>query len=66
MKAHNINEIIMVGWGATDETGEQSRYPRQVDLTYNSTSDCECRERYRLQTNVGPDGQDTCGGDSGL
>ena len=56
----------MAGWGAIDETGEQSQYPRQVDLFYNFTSDCNCKDRYRLETNVGPNGEDPCAGDSGI
>ena len=57
--------IYLLGWGATDRTGEQSRYPRQVDLAFNATSDCNCASRYFLQTNVGLNGEDTCEGDSG-
>ena len=57
--------ISLLGWGATDRTGEQSRYPRQLDLTLNATSDCNCSSVYFLETNVGPDGEDTCEGDSG-
>ena len=56
---------LFTGWGATDRTGEQSRYPRQVDLTYNRTTDCTCPSFYFLETNVGPEGQDPCDGDSG-
>ena len=56
---------LFTGWGATDRTGEQSRYPRQVDLTYNRTTDCTCPSFYFLETNVGPEGQDPCEGDSG-
>ena len=55
----------LLGWGATDRTGEQSRYPRQVDLSLNATSDCNCSSIYFLETNVGPNGEDTCEGDSG-
>ena len=55
----------MPGWGATDKTGEQSQFPRQVDLTLNKTTDCDCREQYILETNVGEDNEDTCSGDSG-
>ena len=61
----NNIKYILLGWGATDKTGEQSRYLRQVNLSFNSTSDCECKDRYRLETNVGPGGQDPCEGDSG-
>ena len=57
--------LFNTGWGATDRTGEQSRYPRQVDLTYNRTTDCTCPSFYFLETNVGPEGQDPCEGDSG-
>ena len=57
--------ISLLGWGATDRTGEQSRYPRQQDLTLNATSDCNCSSRYFLETNVGLQGEDTCEGDSG-
>ena len=55
----------MIGWGAIDSSGEQSQFPRQVALTYNKTTDCNCSSIYLLQTNVGPDGQDPCEGDSG-
>ena len=55
----------LLGWGATDETGEQSQFPRQVDLTLNKTTDCDCRDQYILETNVGEDYQDPCRGDSG-
>ena len=55
----------MLGWGATDKTGEQSQFPRQVDLRLNKTTDCDCREQYILETNVGEDNEDTCTGDSG-
>ena len=61
----SLSIIYMIGWGATDRTGEQSRYPRQVDLTYNRTTDCTCPSFYFLETNVGPEGQDPCEGDSG-
>ena len=57
--------ISLPGWGATDRSVEQSRYPRQVDLTLNTTRDCNCSSIYFLETNVGPDGEDTCEGDSG-
>ena len=60
-----IYNLLFTGWGATDRTGEQSRYPRQVDLTYNRTTDCTCPSFYFLETNVGPEGQDPCEGDSG-
>ena len=62
----NNIKYILLGWGATDKTGEQSRYLRQVNLSFNSTSDCDCKDRYRLETNVGPGGEDPCAGDSGL
>ena len=55
----------MAGWGATDETGEQSQFPRKVDLSFNKTTDCDCREQYILETNVGADNEDPCSGDSG-
>ena len=54
-----------LGWGAYDKTGAQSRFLRQVDLRFNSTDDCRCPAYYKLYTNVGPTGQDTCKGDSG-
>ena len=60
----NIFRVCMPGWG-WGASVEQSRYPRQVDLTFNATSDCNCSSRYFLETNVGPQGQDTCEGDSG-
>ena len=53
------------GWGATDNTGKQSQFPRQVDLSFNKTTDCDCKGRYILETNVGADYEDTCSGDSG-
>ena len=55
----------MLGWGAIDSTGEQSQYPRQVILPFNKTSNANSSARYFLQTNVGPNGEDTCKGDSG-
>ena len=62
---HDLVNVYILGWGATDRTGEQSRYPRQVDLTLNTTTDCNCSSIYFLETNVGPKGEDTCEGDSG-
>ena len=58
-------DFKLLGWGATDETGEQSQFPRQVDLTLNKTTDCDCRDQYILETNVGIDYEDPCRGDSG-
>ena len=55
----------MLGWGAIDETGEQSQFLRQVDLGFNQTTDCDCKYRYILETNVGQNNEDTCSGDSG-
>ena len=56
----------MKGWGAYDATGKQSRYLRQVELTlHEETTNCVCKKRYFLGTNVGPGGKDTCAGDSG-
>ena len=55
----------MIGWGAIDDTGEQSQFPRQVILPFNSSTNANSSARYILQTNVGPDGEDTCKGDSG-
>ena len=56
----------VLGWGLHDATGEQSRYLRQVWLTVNtSITDCGCPDDYKIQTNVGPRGQDPCDGDSG-
>ena len=55
----------MIGWGAIDNTGEQSQYPRQVILPFNHTSNANSSARYFLETNVGPNGEDTCKGDSG-
>ena len=53
------------GWGAVDGTGQQSRYLKRVELSLNKTKDCVCKDFYFLETNVGPNNQDTCGGDSG-
>ena len=62
----NKNSLLRaLGWGAYDNTREQSRFLRQVDLRFNSTDDCRCPAYYKLYTNVGPTGQDTCKGDSG-
>ena len=64
----NKNSLLRaLGWGAYDKTGAQSRFLRQVDLRFNSTEDrdCRCPAYYKLYTNVGPTGQDTCKGDSG-
>ena len=57
--------ITLLGWGATDNTGEQSQFLRQVDLGFNQTTDCDCKYRFILETNVGQDNEDTCSGDSG-
>ena len=57
--------IIMTGWGAIDETGDQSQFPRQITLPYNFSTNANKSTRYFLETNVGPDGEDTCEGDSG-
>ena len=57
--------MTIIGWGAIDKTGEQSQYPRQVILPFNKTSNANSSARYFLETNVGPDGEDTCKGDSG-
>ena len=54
-----------LGWGAYDETGEQSQFLRQVDLRFHSAASCRCPAFYELFTKVGERGQDTCGGDSG-
>ena len=55
----------MLGWGATDNTGEQSQFLKQVDLGFNSTTDCDCNDRFILETNVGQNKEDACSGDSG-
>ena len=56
----------VLGWGLYDATGDQSRYLRQVYLTVNtSVTDCVCPADYKIQTNVGPRGEDPCAGDSG-
>ena len=54
-----------LGWGATDQTGAQSRYLRQIDLRPVKPVDCTCPDFYKLETEVGPDGEDPCTGDSG-
>ena len=56
----------MLGWGAIDDTGEQSQFPRQVQLEFNKKNDCtDCKERLILKTNVGENNEDACKGDSG-
>ena len=61
-----LNHISpLKGWGAFDKTGQQSQYLRRVELSLNKTKDCVCKAFYFLETNVGLDNQDTCGGDSG-
>ena len=56
----------MLGWGATDKTGEQSQFLKQVDLGFNRTTDCsDCKDRFILETNVGQNKEDACRGDSG-
>ena len=56
----------MLGWGATDNTGEQSQFPRQVDLSFKKKNDCrDCKDRFILETNVGLNNEDACSGDSG-
>ena len=54
-----------LGWGAYDETGEQSQFLRQVDLRFHSAASCRCPAFYELRTMVGEERQDTCKGDSG-
>ena len=51
-----------LGWGAFDDTRQPSKYLRQVELTLNY----DMTQEYFLLTNVGPVGQDTCAGDSGI
>ena len=56
----------MLGWGIFDDTGEQSQFPRQVQLEFHNKTDClDCKERLILETNVGENNEDTCKGDSG-
>ena len=56
----------VLGWGLYDATGDQSRYLRQVYLSVNTAvTDCVCPADYKIQTNVGPGGEDACAGDSG-
>ena len=55
----------MLGWGATDDTGEQSQFLRQVDVGFNQTTDCDCKDQFILETNVGQNNEDACSGDSG-
>ena len=57
-----------LGWGAFDNTRRPSTYLRQVELTMNyamTNRNLRTDDKYFLFTNVGPDGQDTCAGDSG-
>ena len=59
------HQLRALGYGIVDANEESSPYLKEVDLTLYSTVDCVCPNNYLLQTNVGPDGQDTCAGDSG-
>ena len=54
----------MLGWRATN--GEQSRFLRQVPLYLKKKNDCgDCKDRLILETEVGENNEDACGGDSG-
>ena len=56
----------MLGWGTFDDTGEQSQFPRQVQLEFNQKNDCpDCNARFILETKVGQNKEDACSGDSG-
>ena len=57
--------LRVLGWGARDASGAQSRYLQQVDLRLHSIQNCTCSGLYELRTMVGEDGQDACEGDSG-
>ena len=61
-------KLLALGWGLTDHSGWEPRCLRQVELTLNlnETIGRTPADKYFLHTNVGPDGQDTCAGDSGI
>ena len=56
-----INKFFCcLGWGLT-EGGFESDLLRQLDLTLASTD-----QEFLLETDVGPNGEDPCAGDSGM
>ena len=49
-------------------TNRPSRYLQEVRLGFSSNNKrkkCNCEDDYFLETDVGPNGEDTCSGDSG-
>ena len=49
-------------------TNKPSRYLQEVRLGFSSNNKeqrCNCEDDYFLETDVGPNGEDTCQGDSG-
>ena len=49
-------------------TNKPSRYLQEVRLGFSSNNKeqrCNCEDDYFLETDVGPNGEDTCSGDSG-
>ena len=57
--------LLTKGWGAFDFTLKQSQRLKQVQLSLNRVTECDCEDQYFLYTDVGPFGDDTCAGDSG-
>ena len=53
------------GWGAFDSSLKQSQRLKQVELSLNKVTECDCEDQYFLYTDVGPSRDDTCAGDSG-
>jgi hypothetical protein len=56
----DLTQIILQGWGATENSFEQSEFLRRLDVTVNTT-----QYRYLIWTNVRVSGADPCKGDSG-
>ena len=62
------HQLTALGWGTFDDSGEASTFLRKVELTLNlnKTKGNVAADKYFLWTDVGPEGQDTCVGDSGI
>ena len=54
-------EVRTIGWGATEYSPSQSQFPLEITLKVATSTHLH----YFIQTKVGPNGEDTCKGDSG-
>ena len=57
-------EVRTLGWGATELSFtqiDQSKFPMEVKLKVDSSN----LYKFKIETEVGPNGEDTCKGDSG-